>query len=762
MSISDITGTVGASASFDGTGLGYPTSSYNFQWTWDSVPGGSSLQNDSAPMPDGASTSSYFDMSNNEILIHFEGNLDDTSGNGRNGTASGGSFSSGRVGGNAYSMATADYVSFGGNLRYTTQDFSFALWMKPGSTQNSYAAVFSCYNAAQTGYYFQQDAGNTNQYSLIGNNGTSWHPVGVTMGLTANVWHHVVLVRQGSAVTAYLNGVQEYYNSNGVASNIQYLTSNPDFVIGGVTSAGTWNGEVDEFASWTRALTALEVNNLFFAQSGSMAHDQVGNVGIGDVFTFVPDTNGNFVTSLNVTGSFPTSSFTGSATASIGIENVSTINLFSSIVHDISPFTTNAINLYTSVVHDATPNTANAINLFSSVVHDTLQISGTLADITGTVNVSASFDGSVLGFSTSSVNLQWTWQSVPAGSSLTNQSYPLPDNNANTYFNMTDNVGLWHFEGNTDDSSGNGRGGTPNNASLVAGKVGSQAYQFIDTDDSYIDFGQASDFLSTSSPFSVAIWIKGDSGYTPAQYDSILGFSNLFNWTEGVGIYWDDATTIRGFINRYDQEPVDGTITNVEEWNHIVMTYDQTDLKMYINGSLTQTQDRSITLNGLSNNLQVGRLGTHGRLEASLDEFAIWERTLSDLEVNNLYFLQSGSLATDLVGNVGLGETFTFVPDVTGTFTTNLTVTDGASSLSGNANAVITEAPTPPPGPITGSNPTVNLVESEELGYVFNTYKIDLLSVQRSRTSEQVPFKLGTKGKQSLRVRTNTEFTGSS
>jgi hypothetical protein len=53
-------------------------------------------------------------------------------------------------------------------------------------------------------------------------------------------------------------------------------------------------------------------------------------------------------------------------------------------------------------------------------------------------------------------------------------------------------------------------------------------------------------------------------------------------------------------------------------------------------------------------------------------------------------------------------------------------------------------------------------VESKNLGYVFNTYRIQNLSVQRSRTSEQVPFKLGTKGKQSLRLRTNTEFTGSS
>ena len=441
-------------------------------------------------------------------------------------------------------------------------------------------------------------------------------------------------------------------------------------------------------------------------------------------------------------------------------------NIFGTIVHDIpeglSPIEFR--NLYGTLVHNI-PEGVSPIelrNLYGTLSHSEPSFSGSLSDITGTVNASASFDATSLGYSTSSVNFQWTWQSVPSGSSITNQAYPLPDNQVNTYFNMSDNKGLWHFEGNADDSSGDGRNGTPNNATLVAGKVGAQAYQFLDTDTSYIDFGLASDFLVPSSPFSVAIWIKGDGGWTPSVYDAVLGFSNTFSWTEGMGIYWNDATTIRGFINVYNQQPVDGTITNVEEWNHIVMTYDQTDLKMYINGAMTTEQNRNITLNGLTNNLQVGRLGTHGKLPARLDEFAIWTRTLSDLEVNNLYFLQSGSIATDLAGNVGFGDTFTFVPDVSGTFTTNLSVTDGVNSLSGNANAVISAAPTPPPGPITGSNPTVDLVEAGDTGYVLNTYRIQNLSVQRSRTTEQVPFKLGTKGRQSLRLRTNTEFTGSS
>ena len=390
---------------------------------------------------------------------------------------------------------------------------------------------------------------------------------------------------------------------------------------------------------------------------------------------------------------------------------------------------------------------------FASVVFSVPPPSASVPDIAGSVGASATFDGSA---STQTDFFRWSWVSVPSGSSYANQIIPLPDGGVNTYFNMTNNQGLWHFEGDADDSSGNGRNGTVNNASLTTGKVGSSAYQFVDTDDSYIDFGLGSTFLSATSSFSMAIWMKGDSGWTPAQYDSVMGFSNAFTWNEGVGIFWENATTIRAFADRYDGATVDATITNVEEWNHLVLTYDGSDLSLYLNGQLSETNNLGASLTGLGNSLQVGRLGTHGRLEASLDEFAIWDRNLSAIEVDNLYFLQSGSAASGSAPNLNLDDEFTFVPDVVGTYQINLAIN---STENTNADCVVTSSGG---AIINPSNPTVNLVESGERGYVFNTYRIQNLSVQRSRTSEQVPFKLGTKGKQSLRVRTNTEFTGSS
>jgi len=106
-------------------------------------------------------------------------------------------------------------------------------------------------------------------------------------------------------------------------------------------------------------------------------------------------------------------------------------------------------------------------------------------------------------------------------------------------------------------------------------------------------------------------------------------------------------------------------------------------------------------------------------------------------------------------------------PDITGSYVVkgtfyNDTGSGGGSFAFDTATGVVSDPPAPPAPPtpvIPASNPTQKLVESVAVGYVFNTYK--MMSVQRGRIERQVPFKLGVKGEQSLRRRTNEEFTGS-
>lgn len=437
-------------------------------------------------------------------------------------------------------------------------------------------------------------------------------------------------------------------------------------------------------------------------------------------------------------------------------------NIFGTIVHDIPEGVTpiEFRNLYGTLVHNI-PEGVTPIefrNLYGTLLHSEPSISGTVADITGTVNVSASFDATNLDFSTSSVNFQWTWQSVPTGSSIINQSLAMPDGQENTYFDMTNNQGLWHFEGNADDTSGNGNNGTVFGASVVAGKVGFDAYSFNGSSNR-IDVGSA--FAYTTEDFSLAFWVKEGASQS--------GFVNIFgnqSSQKGFCLENDSGGSHSYRVVAGDGGWTFGTPTELLPgvWTHLAITRNGSTVKIFNNGSLVATDTGfPVAFSAATIPMWLGANQASGRYwQGTLDEFAIWTRTLSDLEVNNLYFLQSGSMATDLADNTGLGDIFTFVPDVSGTFTTNLSITDGINSLSGNVNAVISAAPTPPPGPITGSNPTINLVQAGDTGYVLNTYKIQNLSVQRARTTEQVPFKLGAKGRQSLRLRTNTEFTGSS
>jgi hypothetical protein len=306
-----------------------------------------------------------------------------------------------------------------------------------------------------------------------------------------------------------------------------------------------------------------------------------------------------------------------------------------------------------------------AINLeasFASVTFQSTEAPTTSANIVP--QVGAAVVGAPFAFSNAGAATYyfWTLTSVPGGSAL-GQPEALPDSGGTDPVDMTANEGLWHFEGGATDSSGNARNGTVTGATLVTGKVGTQAYQFGTTD--YIDFGAASTFLTASDDFTLAFWMKGDAAWTPAGFDGICGFSNGTLWNEGAGIYWTGPTTIRAFVDSYNVDFVEATISSVSDWNHVVMTYTGGALKLYVNGQAQARRDVNLSLTGLANTLALGRTGIRGNLEATIDEFAIWSRGLSDQEVWAVYGLGEGARTT---------PTYTVTPDVVGTYNVRLDV----------------------------------------------------------------------------------------
>lgn len=255
---------------------------------------------------------------------------------------------------------------------------------------------------------------------------------------------------------------------------------------------------------------------------------------------------------------------------------------------------------------------------------------------------------------------------------------------------MTGNLALYHFEATgatTPDTSGGGRDLTVNGATQVAGKVGSYALDFDGTND-YLEYTAADVLPGTTNEITIAFWQYGAPG---------LG-NNSILWAEdgsgnrvvnihlpyGGQIYFDCGNSGSSYdrLNRFAL-PSDYS----GGWNHWAFTKDvaTATMRIYLNGAPWHSgAGNTNTLSTIVKLVVGSQEGTSGFYEGKIDELAIWSRVLTADEIADIYLSQNGTLA-------GMGSnTFTFTPDIDGTYEIELEV---ASGVSVNAEAVISPAP---------------------------------------------------------------------
>jgi hypothetical protein len=197
-------------------------------------------------------------------------------------------------------------------------------------------------------------------------------------------------------------------------------------------------------------------------------------------------------------------------------------------------------------------------------------------------------------------------------------------------------VGWWPFNGNANDESGNGNNGVINGASLTSDRFGNNNNAFML--DGINDFIEVPDnnSLDISGDISLSVWINPES---IGDYRIIDKVTVNFGGAYGVdfsGLTTNDIDRLR-YLNGSEQSLPFGLDTN--ENFHIVVTYDQINLKYYINGQL----NNSIPKTGLANNNNNPlRFGANSLLNGNwfhgkLDDIGIWNRALSQQEVSELY-----------------------------------------------------------------------------------------------------------------------------
>jgi len=204
----------------------------------------------------------------------FNGNANDESGNGNNGTVNGATLSSDRFNKarSAYSFdGINDYISLGQNsILRPSKEISISVWTKIKELKNEHGGgIFhNCVDAneVESGYridtysnfcnwWVQTINGKTDDYTY----GQAYFPADL------NIWIHIVGTFDGRTGKLYFNGVEKSkFEKSG---NINWVNSPLDARIG--MSYPTeyfiqyFNGLIDDIRIYNRALTETEIKQLY-------------------------------------------------------------------------------------------------------------------------------------------------------------------------------------------------------------------------------------------------------------------------------------------------------------------------------------------------------------------------------------------------------------------------------------------------------------------------------------------------------------------
>ena len=205
-------------------------------------------------------------------------------------------------------------------------------------------------------------------------------------------------------------------------------------------------------------------------------------------------------------------------------------------------------------------------------------------------------------------------------------------------------VGYWTMDdadvsaSTLSDQSGYGNDGAINGDPVTdAPGVQGDSFAFDGTDDSVV---VARDPSLEPQTITFAAWVKSD---TSTWNEPGWALAKRDGEHEGYIIHPDSGTrAIRVYIGGSDGSwhYVEYTPDDITQWHHYVGRYDGETLTMFVDGEKTgeKTVSVDIAYPDTSTDLHLGSDGLSGRDgQGNLDDVRVYERALSDSEVQDLY-----------------------------------------------------------------------------------------------------------------------------
>ena len=194
-------------------------------------------------------------------------------------------------------------------------------------------------------------------------------------------------------------------------------------------------------------------------------------------------------------------------------------------------------------------------------------------------------------------------------------------------------VGYWPFNGNANDESGNGNNGTVNGATLTNDKLGNSnsAFSF----DGINDFitAPAQNFPTSNNSRSVSLWFKVNNIPVQGTAFMLLNYGVLSS-NQACGLAVGNNGVI--FVSWLTQNDLLGlTSISINQWYNLTATFDGTNSKLYLNGTLINSAAQSKNTN--SSSLSIGYNGVNQFTNGIIDDIGIWNRALTQQEITSLY-----------------------------------------------------------------------------------------------------------------------------
>ena len=199
-------------------------------------------------------------------------------------------------------------------------------------------------------------------------------------------------------------------------------------------------------------------------------------------------------------------------------------------------------------------------------------------------------------------------------------------------------VGLWHFDGDTFDSSGNFNDGTlMGDTNWTSGKFGDAL--IFDGVDNYVSVDDSTSLSSIENGGTWELWIKPNSDLRAGKW---IGFLDTAPGQVGaVQSLVDKSNNLRACFGG-----VFGAMWSIDsdwtgQWHHIVGTWNQKvnpTVTLYVDG--VQKAQATVSVTVRVDLLDIGRLNNGNNFNGIIDEVRIWDGALTAGEIAYNYNLE--------------------------------------------------------------------------------------------------------------------------